>query len=171
MAAVPPWHRGICAAPRPLGRSRRVCKVSFAALAARLGLSPGRPADIGRCQRGGDDENELAHGRFRQSDMRVGRTIARTSTGRRDDKLEEDLEFSCRISGDWGKGRPELPTASARPTCWQTNVPASRRGGDLRAERTMAHRLLLIRVCIGAVVARYRPGIGCVLAIQSRQAR
>jgi hypothetical protein len=42
----------------------------------------------------------LRIGDFVKAAGRGGRTMVRTSTGRRDDKLEEDLEFSCRISGD-----------------------------------------------------------------------
>jgi len=42
----------MCGAAAPWPVAARL-QGSFAALAARLGLSPGRPADIGRCQRGG----------------------------------------------------------------------------------------------------------------------
>lgn len=170
MPAVPP---GIAAYVRRRGPlAGRGASARFRSLpwAARLGLSPGRPADIGRCQRGGDDENELAHGRFRQSDMRGGRTMARTSTGRRDDKLEEDLEFSCRISGDWGKGglsfRRRRPRRLAGRLMFPLHAAAATSGLSERC-----HIACFDSGCIEAVVARYRPGIGCVLAIQSRQAR
>src|SRR3954468_21550410 len=40
---------------------------------------------------------------FVEAAGRGGRAMARTSTGGSVDKLEEGLEFFCRISGDWRK--------------------------------------------------------------------
>src|SRR4051812_24525444 len=65
---------------------------SSAHMASRL-HAPARP--LGRSQ--------LRMGDLVKAAGRGGRAMARTSSGGSDGKLEEGLEFFCRISGDWRK--------------------------------------------------------------------
>ena len=77
-------------------------------------------------RRGHSAARNLRMGDFVKAAGRGGRAMARTSSGGSDGKLEEGLEFFCRISGDWREKGSCLVQASDRLGPSMAQAPAIR---------------------------------------------